>query len=247
MSDPMENIDLPEHVCRLDRDKEFSFSCGPGVECFNACCRQLDLALSPYDILRLRAALGISSAEFLDRYTVVELAEGEAFPQVFLAMIDDGQASCPFVTEAGCSVYEDRPGACRAYPVGRAAFLDNQGKPDDFYVLLTESHCCGFADNTERTVNTWVENQDLAKHNRLNDLMMKITHHPKVRNGFRPDRQQMNRFMELLYDLDGFRQSLSSVPAFDNCNSKSNNELASLDDEALLRTVIHQLCYELFT
>jgi uncharacterized protein len=246
MSEPLKNLDLPEHVSRLDRERKFSFDCGPGVECFNVCCRQLDLALSPYDVLRLRKALEISSAEFLDRYTIVELAEGEAFPQVYLAMVDDGQASCPFVTDAGCSVYADRPGACRAYPVGRAAFLNDQGRPDDFYVLLTEPHCCGFAEDTERTVNTWVNDQDLEKYNRLNDLMLKITHHPKVRNGFRPDRQQMNRFMELLYDLDGFRRSLDTAPVLTNCTAKGNNELAGLDDEALLRTVVHQLCYELF-
>lgn len=242
----MSSLDLPEHVCELEKNEKFSFRCGPTVRCFNECCRQLDLALTPYDVLRLRKGLRITSGEFLDRYTVVELAEGEAFPQVFLAMIDDGRASCPFVTDTGCSVYQDRPGACRAYPVGRAAFLDHDGKPSDFFVLLTEPHCRGFSDGEERTVTTWSDDQGLDAYNRINDLMMKITHHPKIREGFRPDREQMNRFM-VLYDLDGFRKSQNTIPTLNNCNMEGNSQFAGLDDEALLKRVIHQLQYELFT
>ncbi|MCA1766096.1 MAG: YkgJ family cysteine cluster protein, partial [Desulfobulbaceae bacterium] len=120
----MTEIGLPRNVRRLGDQETFRFSCHPGVPCFTECCRQLDLALSPYDVLRLRRGLGIPAAEFLDRYAVVEKSEEEPFPTVFLAMVDDGRAACPFVTERGCSVYQDRPGACRAYPVGRGAYLD---------------------------------------------------------------------------------------------------------------------------
>ena len=134
----------PEHVRPLTPDETFRFSCHPGVACFTDCCRQLDLALSPYDVLRLSTHLGLASSAFLDQYAVVEQAEGCAFPQVFLCMVDDGQASCPFVTPSGCSVYADRPGACRTYPLGRGAFTTSDGDRHEMHVLLTEPHCQGF-------------------------------------------------------------------------------------------------------
>ena len=43
----------------------FRFSCSPVVVCFNECCRDLNQFLTPYDILRLKNHLGLSSGEFL--------------------------------------------------------------------------------------------------------------------------------------------------------------------------------------
>ena len=44
---------------RLTRDSEFSFACHPGVPCFNACCGDVNIFLTPYDIIRLKQKLGI--------------------------------------------------------------------------------------------------------------------------------------------------------------------------------------------
>ena len=52
-------------VKNLDRAQPFSFRCAPDLICFTDCCRQLDLALTPYDVLRLRRALGISDEEMV--------------------------------------------------------------------------------------------------------------------------------------------------------------------------------------
>ena len=53
----------------MELDGKFQFHCHPGVACFNACCKGIDIALTPYDILRLKNRLGISSTEFLVRHT----------------------------------------------------------------------------------------------------------------------------------------------------------------------------------
>ena len=42
----------------------FTFACHPEVPCFNQCCRRLNLVLTPYDVLRLKNHLGMSSEEF---------------------------------------------------------------------------------------------------------------------------------------------------------------------------------------
>ena len=63
-----------------------------------------------------------------------------------LTLLDDEMASCPFVRADGCIVYEDRPTACRYYPLGVASLShreDNDG--DEFYFFVNEPHCKGFS------------------------------------------------------------------------------------------------------
>lgn len=197
-------IEPETRVKNLDRDQPFRFRCGTDLACFTDCCRQLDLALTPYDVLRLRRTLGISGKEFLDRYAVIENNAENAFPQVYLGMVDDGVASCPFVSSRGCTVYADRPGACRTYPLGRGSRLGPDGRPDDFYVVLNEPHCRGFAEESPQTVVTWLADQQLATYNEFNDLTMPILHHQEIRRGFRPESDQQERYLEVLYGLTGF-------------------------------------------
>lgn len=229
----MEDISLPPNVRRLGDNETFKFSCHPQVVCFTDCCRQLDLALSPYDVLRLRHALNISSAEFLDRYAMVEKTDEDTFPLVFLTMIDDGQASCPFVNEKGCSVYQDRPGACRTYPVGRGACLGKDGQASELFVLLREPHCQGFTNGPEVTINDWLTDQALADYNEFNDLLMTVLHHPRIKEGFKPDDQQQERYLHVLYNLDAFRQESGTDK--------------NINDQQLLRSAIRLLHDELFS
>jgi len=49
----------------LKPEDNFRFACHDGLECFTRCCRDTTIFLTPYDILRLKNALGISSETFL--------------------------------------------------------------------------------------------------------------------------------------------------------------------------------------
>ena len=62
--------EFPEGMVPLANSK-FNFACHSGVECFTNCCRKLELPIYPYDIIRLKTRLGISSEDFLNRYTGV--------------------------------------------------------------------------------------------------------------------------------------------------------------------------------
>ena len=62
--------DILKNQKRLKPDSRFKFSCQPGVTCFNQCCRDVNILLTPYDVLRLKNRLGISSGEFLKKYTI---------------------------------------------------------------------------------------------------------------------------------------------------------------------------------
>ena len=205
---------LPEFVTRISRETDFSFSCHKGVSCFTDCCRMLELALTPYDVLRLRKGTGLSSRELLDQYILMEHDPGDPFPKFYLTMVDDGRASCVFITKNGCSLYEHRPSACRAYPLGRAV-IRNRGGIEEFHVLMKEKHCRGFEENHKQTPVSYSREQGLLQYNRFNDAVASILQHDAVRNGYQPSQQQIELFILALYDLDTFRKQLfSGKPAW---------------------------------
>jgi Fe-S-cluster containining protein len=101
----------------FDENYVIKFRCYKGIECFNACCSNIDITLTPYDIIRLKNRLGMTSSEFLKKYTIPFEIAANSIAGVKYKPVEGGTA-CQFMTEEGCSVYEDRPTACRYYPVG---------------------------------------------------------------------------------------------------------------------------------
>ena len=111
----------PIQPVELRADDAFNFSCYKGISCFNACCKNSEVALLPYDILRLKRRAGLSSADWVARYTVPFAMDAHELPGLKLAT-KQGSRECVFLTEEGCSVYEDRPSACRYYALGAMDF-----------------------------------------------------------------------------------------------------------------------------
>ena len=83
---------------RIREGEVFGFRCYPGIGCFNRCCRNLNLFLYPYDVIRLKARLGVTSDEFLDRHVDAVLRPGSRFPDVLLRMAENAEKTCPFLT-----------------------------------------------------------------------------------------------------------------------------------------------------
>lgn len=199
---------LPKNVFRLGKEDSFEFSCHKGVSCFTECCRLLELILSPYDVLRLRRGTNLTSREVLDRYVIEEWEEGDVFPRFYLTMVDDGRASCVFVNDNGCSIYQHRPGPCRAYPLGRAAIRKRDGKVGEHFVLMKEEHCQGFSEKNQETPNSYSENQGLIEYNNFNDAMAPLVQNDEIRKGFTPSKEQRDLYTLALYDLDSFREKM---------------------------------------
>ena len=90
MSD--EKFDLPHQSPvlpnRLQDNSKFCFNCYPGISCFNACCKQADITLAPYDIIRLKNRLGMTSTEFLKKHTVPFEMDAHGLPGVKLRTTD---------------------------------------------------------------------------------------------------------------------------------------------------------------
>jgi Fe-S-cluster containining protein len=238
---------FPEKVTRLCGSRKFSFRCHPEVSCFTECCRELELALTPYDVLRLRQKLTLGAQDFIDRYVVIEQDEDDVFPRLYLGMVDDGRASCPFVSPEGCLVYDSRPGACRTYPVGRGVTIAPDGQKKEIYVLVAEKHCHGFDEPEQFSVAEWFSNQGLAEYNAMNDEVMTLLHHEKTRQGITLTTEQIEAFFLALYILDEFRKQVND-PGYKIRLTLTEEECqAALADEvSLLRFGIHWLKKEFF-
>jgi len=187
-------------------------------------------------------------AEFIDRYVVEELDDKGVFPVLYLGMVDDGRASCPFVGRDGCRVYNGRPGACRAYPVGRGATLDENGRARAIYVLVREEHCRGFDAEDTHTVAEWFKDQELEEYNRMNDEVLTLLQHDRVDRERPLSTAQREKFLLALYRLDEFRD-LVSTPGFldDFVRSKGERDTILADDVNLLSFGIRWLKETLFT
>lgn len=226
----------------------FAFSCGPAVSCFNHCCRDLNQFLTPYDILRLKRGLSLSSAEFLSRYASVYDGPETGLPVVsFRTRAKDGHL-CPFVAEEGCRVYEDRPSSCRSYPLMRLASRNREtGRITERFFLLREPHCRGFESGRIQTAGEWIAGQGLAVYNEMNDRILELI---SLKKRCRPgplDMAARHRFTRALYDLDGFRKQIfEPVLAGDERFDPGMRQAAKSDDVELLKLAVEWVKREIF-
>jgi hypothetical protein len=60
---------MHQPITPLKNHQTFCFTCSPQVACFNACCRDLNQVLTPYDVLCLKEFLNMPSGDFLEAHT----------------------------------------------------------------------------------------------------------------------------------------------------------------------------------
>jgi len=198
---------IDQSLMRPIENRSFCFACRKDLACFTRCCAKLDLILTPYDVIRLKKRLGLSSVEFLEKHTTDRIEPSYGLPAVKLKMNEDDAQRCPFVSPHGCNVYEDRPGACRIYPLGRAASKIREGdRAGEYYFMVRESHCLGFEDGRQWAVEEWIADQGLAEYNAMNDLFIDVTagKHPDTLKSLGERRIQM--FYTACYSVDAFRR-----------------------------------------
>lgn len=239
---------MNERLKPITPDEIFRFACSPAVACFNECCRDLNQFLYPYDILRLKHRLGLSSGEFLKRYTTRHIGPESGLPIVTLKAVETEPHPCPFVTESGCRVYADRPSSCRTYPLVRAISRCRQtGRITERFMLLSEPHCLGFKYPKQQTVRQWIKGQDVAVYNHINDHMVEIISlksrlHPGPLNA-----KSQQLFYTALYDLDCFRKRILHHRLPDKFDMHPQKlAAAETDDVALLEVAMEWIRQELF-
>jgi Fe-S-cluster containining protein len=237
---------------RLGRGDCFEFGCHPGLACFNACCQDLTIELSPADAMKLRRALGVSSDEFLKDHTRTQFDSRRGLPVVYLAMRADEPHTCPFVTPSGCRVYQARPAACRLYPVGRAVLAEANGQPpEEFFFLLEEDPCQGYQQARPWTVQAWLDDQGVTETDRQDAAFWRLCQDARLRDllasGGRLGPRQLNEYHRALYDPDRLREYLEATGETERLGL-SPQRLDSIfsQDAAILEFAISWLSGRLF-
>jgi uncharacterized protein len=202
----------PVTPAALEGSARLQFQCRKGIACWNACCSNIDIALTPVDIVRLKARLSLSSSEFLSQYTVPYEMERDGIAGVKLRPVDNGTA-CRFMTEAGCGVYEDRPTACRYYPVALLS-MRKQGESTDSqaYAIVREAHCLGHLEPRTQTIDEYRAEQGLTAYDDLARgwrqlILKKKSSGPTIG---KPSKRSLELFFMTCYDVDRFRAFVAS-------------------------------------
>ncbi len=238
---------MPENIFEPFEGNTFSFSCHRGISCFNKCCAKLRLILTPYDILRMKKRLGLSSDEFLERYTETVIEDHSRFPMVTLKMDVERNRICPFVTEQGCAIYEDRPGACRLYPIGRASTMA-YGEKDarEKFFIVREPHCLGFKEEKSWTLEEWLRHEGVNEYNAMNDQWLEIITSTKDL-GEEDATKKFQMFFMASYNLDKFREFIFKSKFFDlfEIEAELKDRLAN-DDVDLMKFGFEWLKFSLF-
>ncbi|MGE4297815.1 MAG: YkgJ family cysteine cluster protein [Desulfovibrionaceae bacterium] len=231
MSDSQDSsVAFLDSMPEIAPDTPFRFRCHPGVACFNRCCSELSLMLTPYDVLRLRHGLhDMGSDAFLKQHARVGMAPDTGFPGLHLNMADAPGAPCPFVTDAGCSVYGNRPSACRTYPIGRATRYDENGALVEQFFAIREPHCLGFNEDADWTTATWATDQGLDEYNRFNDRYVALLHRHQGRPPLAP--RQATMALLALYQSDTFQTFIANTHMFSRLTVAEADQQAILADE----------------
>ena len=221
----------------VDGTHKIRFSCHKGIGCWNACCSNIDISLTPYDVIRLKKRLGVASAVFLKDYTVPYELEKDDIAGVKFRPVENGTA-CRFMTPEGCSVYEDRPTACRYYPVALLSMRKQDEYVDrDAYAIVEEEHCRGHEADRSLTIDEYRTEQGVAEYDEMARgwrqlILKKKSSGPSVG---KPSLKSRQLFFMACYDVDTFRAFVSSE-GFSKLFKLADDERAMLmaDDVELM-------------
>ena len=231
-------LTLEPKLTPLSIQDTFRFECSPKVPCFNECCRDLNQFLTPYDILRLKNHFLLSSGEFLERYTSHHIGPESGLPIVTLRPKGGHDLICPFVSPGGCTVYDNRPSSCRTYPLVRALSRSRQtAEITEQFMVLQEPHCLGFRESGTQTVQQWMDGQEIAIYNEINDKLMQII---SLKNQLMPgplDLKSRHLFYTALYDLDNFRSQIKANGLLDDFGLDSTTMNKAMEDDVTLLEV----------
>jgi len=126
---------------------QFSYLCNA----CGLCCHDKVITLSPFDVLRLARAAGVSTREAIERFTI---RRGSILK--FTA-----SGACVALEGVRCGVHRGRPLACRLYPLGIERV---EGAGDEKFVTLEPAKGSLGVYGIDGTVNDFVEAQGVGEY-----------------------------------------------------------------------------------
>ncbi len=240
----------PVEPISLDGASKIQFSCHTKVSCFNECCKQADLTLTPYDVLKLKDHLGMSSAEFLKKHTVPFEIEGQGLPGIKMRTTNEEPICLLMDPEKGCSVYDARPSACRYYPLGLMSMKPfKASEAEQNYFIVKEEHCQGHCEDNFLTVDEYRTQQGVKDYDEFNWpwyqlVLKKKSSGPTIG---KPSSMSLDFFFMCSYDVDRFRKFVVS-PNFRTVYDLEDDFYNTLleDDYALVNFGFRLLAQVLF-
>ena len=224
---------------RFEEVHVFQFNCAPGVSCFTNCCQDITIVLTPYDVLRLKNSLNISSGDFLEKHTIILPKKGHLIPLVILKM-NESDKKCPFVTQDGCTVYEDRPWPCRLYPLD----INDDGT----YSLITDSSTClGLEEHETKKISEWLKDQKIAPYEEMNEYLTSLTLQLQSQKMDIENPQIQQMVVMALYNIDKFKEFVFNSTFLDRLEVEPETiELIKNDDIELLKFAYDWIKFGLF-
>ncbi len=226
----------PVQPVELALDDEIQFHCHKDIACFNACCKSIDIQITPYDILRLKRHLGMSSSEFVARYTTPFAMDFHNMPGLKMNT-KPGTSECVFLTAEGCSVYQDRPAACRYYALGSMGVRKKDSATvEDIFFMVKENHCLGHEEPRTLTVRQYREEQgcdEYDEHNRAwrDVILKKRSSGPTVGA---PSERSLQLFDMCSYDMDSFCEFIQTDGFDEVFDLDGQTKKSLLENEELL-------------
>jgi Fe-S-cluster containining protein len=231
---------------RLSLDDTLDFHCGKGLDCFTRCCRDVSIVLTPYDVLRMKKALHLDSAEFLEKYTLLGCTKDKSLPVVLLKMNSTDQR-CPLLTDEGCSVYAHRPWACRMYPLGLAEPMGPHPAEQGFYFVIREDLCHGHGGGPKCSIREWISSQSIDTFEMMGEPFKELMLNEFWEKGEPLEPRKLEMYLMACYDLDRFRRFVFETrftEIFDV--DEARLEAIRTDDEELLVFAMEWLRFSLF-
>ncbi|MCG8683656.1 MAG: YkgJ family cysteine cluster protein [Desulfobacterales bacterium] len=167
------------------------------------------MLLYPYDIIRLKNHLGMTSDEFLVTHTITAFRYNPNFPSVMLKMSDKNGNPCSFLSEKGCLVYENRPYSCRAYPLEPAIYGDGKNGFEISCSLVRHDHCLGHGKGENWSPAKWMNDQGMDVYNEHNSAWARVAsmlHNQKTSSEKGSENPAMNMAFMASYNMDTFRR-----------------------------------------
>jgi hypothetical protein len=196
-------------------------------------------------VLRLKKRLGMPSGDFLREYAQIGVQGQASIPSLFLRPNDEGV--CGFLGEQGCTVYSDRPWACRLYPLGFAVCKDPEsGQAERRYFLVAQPQGCSNAVTPGQTIRQWLDTQETEAYERWGAQFKEIVLHEGMKRpeGLSPMKTEM--WFTACYDLDRFREFVFGSTLLQRFVVDDDLvEEMRYDDEGLMRFALQWLRFSL--
>jgi hypothetical protein len=155
--------------------------------------------------------------------------------------MNEADKRCPFVTQQGCIVYEDRPWPCRMYPLDMA---------DDgtFHLITDASRCQGLEENDVRKISDWLKDQGVEPYDEMNEILSSITFTLQGEEFGNIDNPKIAKMVFMaMYNLDKFRDFVFKSSFLDRFYVEAERiDKIKADDFELLKFAYDWIKFGLF-